>query len=111
MNTRIIPELYNEPAEVLSIKPFKHIERLIDNTLPYAERRIVSKGDIVHYYDNDVRQCFLLIQGSVALHRRGDGIVLNSESSPFLLGVCSQFSSERLYVRVLETSEIAAVSL
>ena len=103
MNTRINPELGNEPAEVLEIKPFQHIEKLIDNILPYAERRIVSKGEIVHYYDNDVRQCFLLIQGSVALHRRGDGIVLNSESSPFLLGVCSQFSSERLYVRVLET--------
>ena len=42
MNTRIIPELGNEPAEVLEIKPFKHIEKLIDNVLPYAERRIVS---------------------------------------------------------------------
>lgn len=44
MNTRIIPELGSEPAEVLEIKPFKHIEKLIDNILPYAERRIVSKG-------------------------------------------------------------------
>jgi CRP-like cAMP-binding protein len=51
------------------------------------------------------------LQGSVALHRRGDGIVLNSESSPFILGVSSQFSSEHLYVRALETSEIARVSL
>lgn len=58
MNTRIIPEFGNEPAEVLEIKPFKHIEKLIDNVLPYAERRIVSKGEIVHYYDNNVRQCF-----------------------------------------------------
>lgn len=111
MNTRIIPELCNEPSNVLSIKPFKHIERLIDNILPQATRRIVSKGEIVHYHDNRVRQCFLLIHGSVALHRRGDGIVLNSESSPFILGVCSQYSSEHLYVRVLETSELAAVSL
>ena len=31
MNTRIIPEFGNEPAEVLEIKPFKHIEKLIDN--------------------------------------------------------------------------------
>ena len=29
MNTRIIPEFGNEPAEVLEIKPFKHIEKLI----------------------------------------------------------------------------------
>lgn len=47
----------------------------------------------------------------MALHRRGDGIVLNSESAPFILGVSSQFSSEHLYVRALETSELAGVSL
>lgn len=41
MNTRIIPELGSEPAEVLEIKPFKHIEKLIDNILPYAERVMV----------------------------------------------------------------------
>ncbi|OUG65079.1 winged helix-turn-helix transcriptional regulator, partial [Klebsiella variicola] len=66
---------------------------------------------VVHYYKDDIRQCFLLLQGSVALHRRGDGIVLNSESAPFILGVSSQFSSEHLYVRALETSEIARVPL
>ena len=111
MNTRMAPELSKERSTVLGVKPFEHIEKLIDNILPFAERRIVLKGDIVHYYQNDIRQCFLLTQGSVALHRRGDGIVLNSESSPFILGVSSQFSSEHLYVRVLETAEIAAVSL
>jgi CRP-like cAMP-binding protein len=105
------PELTKEHSTVLGVKPFEHIEKIIDNILPSAERRIVSKGDIVHYYQNDIRQCFLLTQGCVALHRRGDGIVLNSESSPFILGVSSQFSSEHLYVRALETSEIAAVSL
>lgn len=111
MNTRMAPELTKEHSTVLGVKPFEHIEKIIDNILPFAERRIVSKGDIVHYYQNDIRQCFLLTQGCVALHRRGDGIVLNSESSPFILGVSSQFSSEHLYVRALETSEIAAVSL
>ena len=121
MNTRIIPELGNEPAEVLEIKPFKHIEKLIDNVLPYAERRIVSKGDIVHYYDNDVRQCFLLIQGSVALHRRGDGIVLNSESSPFLLGVCSNlwehfsklliYTASRVYEHCSQISQMSAYDI
>ncbi|MEH0885558.1 helix-turn-helix domain-containing protein [Enterobacter sp. UNJFSC 003] len=111
MNTRMAPELGNEKPTVLGVKPYKHIEKIIDNILPFAERRILSKGEVVHYYKNDTRECFLLLQGSVALHRRGDGIVLNSESSPFILGVSSQFSSEHLYVRSLETSELAAVSL
>ena len=79
--------------------------------LPAAERVVIGRGDVVHYYKDDIRQCFLLLQGSVALHRRGDGIVLNSESAPFILGVSSQFSSEHLYVRALETSEIARVPL
>ncbi len=47
MNTRIIPELGSEPAEVLEIKPFKHIEKLIDNILPYAERRIVLRDPLI----------------------------------------------------------------
>ncbi|WP_262360472.1 winged helix-turn-helix transcriptional regulator [Citrobacter freundii complex sp. CFNIH2] len=88
-----------------------HIETLNKHVLPVAERLVIGRGDVVHYYKDDIRQCFLLLQGSVALHRRGDGIVLNSESAPFILGVSSQFSSEHLYVRALETSEIARVSL
>jgi CRP-like cAMP-binding protein len=105
------PEVDIEKTPVLTAKPYKHIEKLINTLLPLTERRILSRGEVVHYYHHDDRQCFLLLQGSVALHRRGDGIVLNSESSPFILGVSSQFSSEHLYVRALETSELAAVSL
>ncbi|MDO1984002.1 cyclic nucleotide-binding protein, partial [Escherichia coli] len=57
------------------------------------------------------RQCFLLLHGSVALRRHGDVIVLNSESAPFILGVSSQLSSEHMYGRALEPSEVASVSL
>ena len=95
----------------LELKPFDHIENLISHVLPFAERTVVSKGDILHYFHQDARQCFLLLRGSVALHRQGDGIVLNSESAPFVLGVSSQLTGEQLYVRALETSELASVSL
>ncbi len=87
MNTRIATELDNEKSSVLGLKPLKHIERLIDNVLPVAEKIILSKSEVVQYYRNDERHCFMLLHGSVALHRRGDGIVLNSESAPFILGV------------------------
>ncbi|WP_236307333.1 winged helix-turn-helix transcriptional regulator [Enterobacter bugandensis] len=111
MNTRIAAVLDNEKSSVLGLKPLRHIERLIDNVLPGAEKIILSKSEVVQYYRNDERQCFMLLHGSVALHRRGDGIVLNSESAPFILGVSSQFSSEHLYVRALETSELVSVPL
>ena len=111
MNTRLSTPLNNYQLSVLDLKPFAHIDALIKHVLPAASRMIISRGETVHYYKDDIRQCFLLLQGSVALHRRGDGIVLNSESAPFILGVSSQFSSEHLYVRALETSEIARVPL
>lgn len=58
MNTRMAPSLDNEKATVLTAKPYKHIEKLIDHLLPLAERRILSRGEVLHYYANDVRQCF-----------------------------------------------------
>lgn len=109
MNTRLTTPLNNQPSSALDLKPLFHIDTLINHVVPAAKRMIIARGETVHYYKDDVRQCFLLIQGSVALHRRGDGIVLNSESAPFILGVSSQFSSEHLYVRALETAEIARV--
>ncbi|AIE03332.1 winged helix-turn-helix transcriptional regulator [Klebsiella variicola] len=111
MNTRLTPPENHDKSLALELKPFRHIETLIKHVLPAAERVVIGRGDVVHYYKDDIRHCFLLLQGSVALHRRGDGIVLNSESAPFILGVSSQFSSEHLYVRALETSEIARVPL
>lgn len=111
MNTRLTPPENHDKSLALELKPFRHIEALIKHVLPATERVVIGRGDVVHYYKDDIRQCFLLLQGSVALHRRGDGIVLNSELAPFILGVSSQFSSEHLYVRALETSEIARVPL
>lgn len=111
MNTRLTATLDNNASSVLDLKPYIHIETLMKHVLPAADRMIISRGETVYYYKDDIRQCFLLLQGSVALHRRGDGIVLNSESAPFILGVSSQFSTEHLYVRALETAEIARISL
>lgn len=111
MNTRMAVNFVDEKSTALALKPFQNIEKLVDSVLPFTERRVIAKGEVVQYYSDDLRHCFLLLQGSVALHRRGDGIVLNSESAPFILGVSSQFSSEHLYVRALETSEIARVPL
>lgn len=111
MNTRLSAGLAEKKTPVLALKPFSDIETLLTHILPFAERMVISRGDIVNYYSDETQQCLLLLNGSVALHRRGDGIVLNSESSPFLLGVSSQLATEHLYVRALETSEIARLPL
>ncbi|MGK3224034.1 helix-turn-helix domain-containing protein [Enterobacter soli] len=111
MNTRMTGAFVEGKTTAQGLKPFAHIDKLIAHALPFAEKFVILKGEVVQYYSDDVRQCLLLLSGSVALHRRGDGIVLNSESAPFVLGVSSQFSSEHLYVRALESTELARVSL
>ena len=111
MNTRLLATSAETPTSAITLKPFASIKKMIAHVLPFGERMIISKGDVVHYYHGDIRQALILLNGSVALHRRGDGMVFNSESSPFLLGVSSQFSSEHLYLRALETSEVARLSL
>ena len=36
MNTRFAPESEIDKSTVLGAKPFKHIEKIIDNVLPHA---------------------------------------------------------------------------
>ena len=111
MNTRMAPSLDNEKATVLTAKPYKHIEKLIDHLLPLAERRILSRGKCSTIMQTTCVSVFYCSGAAWRCTVGGDGIVLNSESAPFILGVSSQFSSEHLYVRALETSELAGVSL
>jgi len=42
MNTRFAPESDIDKSTVLGAKPFKHIEKIIDNVLPHAERSIIG---------------------------------------------------------------------
>lgn len=42
MNTRFAPESEIDKSTVLGAKPFKHIEKIIDNVLPHAERGIIA---------------------------------------------------------------------
>ena len=111
MNTRMTAVKADPHTSSLALKPFADIEKLTSHLRPFTETLSVNKGEVVHYYDADVRQCWLLLSGSVALHRRGDGVVLNSESAPFILGVSSQLCSEHLYARALEDSVVARMPL
>lgn len=111
MNTRlgILPP--QARASALATKPLSAIELLINHMVPLSEQITIEKGEIVHYSRDENRYCYLLMRGSVALHRRGDGIILNSESAPFVLGVSNQYTNSHMYVRALETSQIGMLAL
>lgn len=55
---------------------------------------------------------FLLHSGSVTLSRRGDGMVLNTEKAPFILGVSNQYgSNDNVYVKIVENSQLSRLSV
>ncbi|MBB1201750.1 Crp/Fnr family transcriptional regulator [Enterobacteriaceae bacterium 89] len=112
MNTRMTAEAITANNTAIAFKPVTHVARLLKDLLPSGERKIIAKGECLRYYSAETRLCYLLLQGSVTLHRRGDGIVLNSESAPFVLGVSNQLSvDQHIYIRAQETSEVAILPI
>ncbi|MGL5384401.1 MAG: helix-turn-helix domain-containing protein [Serratia sp. (in: enterobacteria)] len=93
-------------------KPINHINKLVTEFLPHTHTMLKEKGATIQYTVDGVKQCFVLLEGSVALHRRGDGMMLNSESTPFVFGISNQYSTEsHMYIRALEESKIGCLGL
>lgn len=56
--------------------------------------------------------CILLHKGSVALRRRGDGMVVASEQAPFILGLGNQPNiPDTMYLQCLEECEVSFIPL
>lgn len=88
-----------------SLKPVTRIQRIIDTVAPYAEAFSVSKSEILRYNHNNKRVCYLLHEGNTTLYRRGDGMVLNSEQAPFIMGISNmRAQQDHLYARA--TSDV-----
>ncbi|HEC0404118.1 TPA: helix-turn-helix domain-containing protein [Klebsiella aerogenes] len=93
-------------------KPVKEIQYIIEKVAPFAEPFTASKGEVLRYNIASKHNCYILHTGSVTLNRRGDGLILNAENAPFILGVSNQFAtSENLYVKVMEDSQMSRLSV
>jgi len=93
-------------------KPNAHIQKILDVTAEYSESFLACKGEILRYQQNNKRYCLLLHSGSVELHRRSDGMILNSETAPFIMGVsCQQILPEHLFLRVREDARISRLPM
>lgn len=112
MNTKISPGETSELLSAQALKPVADIDKIIEQIAPFATRFSANKGEILRYHSGSKRTCYLLHSGGVTLNRRGDGMVLNSEQAPFIMGISNQFSrTENLYVRVNENAELSRISL
>ena len=94
------------------VKPIVDIEKIIQTVSPFADMLFVEKGQILRYSVAQKRVCYLLHSGSVTLNRRGDGMVLNSERAPFILGVSNQAASaSNLYIKVTDNAHVSRLNV
>lgn len=112
MNTKITTSESMNMHAVQPFKPILDIEKIVEQLSPFGSVFKANKGEILRYHSGKNRICYLLLEGSVTLNRRGDGMVLNSEQSKFILGVSNQFShSENLYIRINENAVLSRLPL
>jgi CRP-like cAMP-binding protein len=112
MNTKLTDDASSFGQVWNAHKPIGDLNNLIEEIRPYGITMHAKKSEMLRYFSNGQRQCYLIEKGSVALHRRGDGMVLTSESAPFILGVSNQLSkNELVYVRALEEVKYSKLPL
>lgn len=112
MKSRIAVESSPAFSPVSASRPIEHIQKLIDAIEPFTESFTPLKGEAIRYLQNNKRFCYLLLEGSATLHRRGDGMILNSEKAPFLLGVSSlRAHHDHLYVRATPEAKMSRLPL
>ena len=93
-------------------KPLAEIEQLLRHLTPHANKVETKDRQSLNYIAGGQHYCFLLHQGSVTLYRNVDGMVLNSESAPYIFGISTQLlESDYLYIRTQESSEISVLSI
>lgn len=93
-------------------KPLAEIERLLKNLSPASNKLETKNKQLLNYSVGKQHNCFLLHKGSVTLYRSIDGMVLNSESAPYLFGISTQLlESDYLYIRTQEGSEVSVISI
>ena len=93
-------------------KPVDDIMALINYLSPISNKLETTERQFINHKDSDKRMCFILHKGSVTLYRRNDGIILNSESAPYIFGLSTQhLAQDYLSIRTNEDSEISYLSI
>ncbi|MFV8846520.1 helix-turn-helix domain-containing protein [Serratia fonticola] len=93
-------------------KPLAEIELLLRHLSPHANKVETKNRQSLNYIAGGQHHCFLLHKGSVTLYRNIDGMVLNSESAPYLFGISTQLlEADYLYIRTQESSEVSVISI
>lgn len=103
---------FTDDLTILNKKPIADIEMLIARLNSGSNKMETKPRQIINYMDSNERKCFILHKGSVSLYRSIDGMVLNTESAPFVFGMSTQLTNpDYLHIRTHDESEVSWIPL
>lgn len=106
--TEYLKPFFTENIELEKLKPVADIERLMRHLNLGVNKIQTNNNQRINYIEEDIRYCFLLHSGSVSLHRKVDGMVLNTESAPYVFGMSTQLThADYLYIRIHNAAEVS----
>lgn len=112
MNKLMSVDILFSSAESGTVKPVESIISILAAFDSDCSNMVAKKSQVIEYVSNENHYCYFLLKGSMALHRRGDGLVMTSESAPFIFGLSNQLGPDNgMYLRVLEDATFKKVSL
>lgn len=93
-------------------KPCKSIANLIEAISKDLDVIAIDKSSIIHYEQEGLSNCIILHSGRMAVHRRGDGMIISTEKAPFIFGLSNQMNfKNKMYLRALEKCELSLIDL
>lgn len=103
---------FSETSNLRNKKPIPEIEKMLFHLTPFSNTLETQDRTVINYMDDEKRKCFLLHKGCVSLYRSVDGMVLNTESAPFIFGMSTQMTDpEYLFIRTHDVSEVSWMPL
>ncbi|ENA0610253.1 helix-turn-helix domain-containing protein [Enterobacter bugandensis] len=104
--------MINKLKTSVNTKPTTAIEAICEKISPFAEPFTAARGEIFRYNASGKHYCYILHNGSVTLNRRDDGMVLNAENAPFIMGISNQYSTDHnMYFRVVDHSQLSRLTI
>jgi hypothetical protein len=96
-----IPRVQHDTDLLRTItKPIDDIDKLIRCLAPKCNQMLMDGRRNIGIVKENQHQCLVLFRGTMSLYRNNDGLIINSETSPFIFGMNSQLRySRHIYLR------------
>lgn len=77
-------------STVKSIRPSDDIKKLINTLIPFARLREVSANKKISLTNKKKGDIYLILEGSIDIHRVHDGMVMTTAKAPIILGLTNE---------------------